>query len=349
MKSTNPSYEDLRRFPVKSILVIKLRAIGDVLISTIVLDNLRRAFPGARIDFLTEAMSADVVRGHPALNETIIFNPKKDNILRLFLTLHTRRYDLVFDLFCNPRSAQMAFSTRAPFRVGFPFRGRAWAYNIHAKWRPESVHNTEFNLDALRQLDIPIVSKDVTLHLTEPERAWARGFLAEKPSDNGLLVAFNPGSSYETKRWGAAHFAELGDMLAERRGATILLVWGPGEEEEVRTIANRMRHPAIVPPRTTLRQLGALLAECDYLVSGCTGPIHIAAAVGTPPLGIYGPTKPSGHRAFHPKSAVVRLDTLDCLECDLTQCSIGNICMRDLPAETVFEAFESMAGRRDTP
>jgi lipopolysaccharide heptosyltransferase II len=335
-------YHDLLKLPVRKILVIKLRAIGDVLLSTIVLDNLREAFPDAEIDFLTEPASEDVVIHHPSLNNVLVYNRKRDTILGFFLRLRARKYDLVFDLFCNPKSAQMTFATGAPLRVGYPFRGRAWAYNVKVKGLPESVHNTEFNLDALRHLEIPVIRKTVTFHLTDAERQWARNFLAQHRTDNGLLVALNPGCSFETKRWGSAHFADLADMLVERGGAEILLVWGPGEEEEVQSIMKRMKWKAITAPKTSLLQLGALLSECDYLVSGDTGPMHIAAAVDTPPLCIFGPTKPSGHRAFHPKSAVVRLESLECLECDLTTCTIGNMCMRDLPAETVFAAFEEM-------
>ncbi len=327
---------------VRRILVIKLRAVGDVLVSTVVLDNLRQAFPDASIDFLTESASRDVVINHPAVNDVVVYHRKKDSMLRFFFMLHKRKYDLVIDLFCNPKSAQMTFATRARRRVGFPFRGRAWAYNVKAKWMPESWHGTEFNLDALRSIGVPILSKIVKLYLTETERAWARSFLAPHRIDGQMLVALNPGSSCEARRWGSEHYAELGDMLFEKLDARVLLVWGPGEEHEARGIAGMMKHPAIIAPKTTILQLGALLAECSFTVSNDTGPIHISAAVDTPPLGIYGPTFAAGHRAFHPKSAIVRLESLDCLECSLLTCTIGNMCMRDLTAAMVYEAFEKM-------
>jgi ADP-heptose:LPS heptosyltransferase len=335
----------LRARPVRRILVVKLRAIGDVLLSTVVLPNLRAAFPDAALHFLTESPARDVVTGNPFLDEAIIFSPRRDSILRLFLKLHRARYDLVFDLFCNPRSAQMTFATGAPVRVGYPFRGRAWAYNVHATPRSDRVHNTEFNLDALAAVGVPIARREVHFPIPEADAAWADAWLRETRRGTGPLVAVNPSGTWETKRWGLPEFAALADRITEAFGAECVLLWGPGEEPDARAIAGAMRNPALVPPRTTLAQLGALLARCDYTVSNDAGPMHISAAVGTPTLGIFGPTNPHLQGPFHPGSAWVRLDSLSCIACNRTSCDIGIRCMRELPVERVFDTFTSLVSR----
>lgn len=324
------------------ILVIKLRAIGDVLLSTIVLNNLRAFFPEARIDFLTELPSRDIVEGHPALDHVIIFNPGRDNALKFFWELNRRRYDVVFDLFCNPRSAQMTFATRAPYRIGYPFRGRAYAYTIKVQARAESIHNTQFNLDALRAVEIPIVDERIVIPHDPEAIQWAKEYMAEVRLNNTPVIALNPSGTWPTKRWGLEHFAQLGDILIEKYGACVLLLWGPGEEADVRTIAATMRHGAQIIPKTTLKQLAALLAECDYFISNDSGPMHIGAVAGVPVLGIFGPTNPYSQGPYSARSAWIRNEGLECLSCNLTACPIGNVCMTELSASSVADAFDRL-------
>ncbi|MFA6232579.1 MAG: glycosyltransferase family 9 protein [Bacteroidota bacterium] len=325
--------------PIRAILVIKPRAIGDVLLSTIVLPNLRSAFPEAAISFLTEAPAADIIRENPYIDFPIIFDSSSESYLKLLFRLNRSDFDLVFDLFCNPRTAQMTFATRAPLRVGYPFRGRAWAYNVHVQTRADRVHNTEFNLDALACLDIPIVERRLCFPLPTERCDRFAELLKPLRSRSGPLVALNSSGTWETKRWGLEHFASLGDRLIEKFDANVMLLWGPGEEQDVRTIQRSMRHSSILAPPTTIGELGALLSNCDFTISNDSGPMHISAAVQTPTLGIFGPTNPYLQGPFHDGSAWVRLEGLDCLACNLTRCDIGNVCMRELAVESVIAEF----------
>lgn len=335
-------YPALLRRSVRSILVIKPRAIGDVVLSTVVLPNLRAAFPDARIAFLTENAAADIIRDNPYVDDPIIFHPRRDGYLSLLRRLRSRRFDLVFDLFCNPRSAQMAFATGAPVRVGYPFRGRAWAYNVHVETRADRIHNTEFNLDALAAVDIPVTERRLCFPLPEDRLHRMGEALHPFRKRSGPLIALNASGTWESKRWDLASFARLGDLLAERLDANILLLWGPGEEEDVEWIIGNMQYSSYKAPPTTIGELGALLACCDFTISNDSGPMHISAAVGTPTLGIFGPTNPLLQGPFGPRNAWVRLEGLDCLGCNLTRCTIGKICMRDLPPETVYLAFQAL-------
>lgn len=328
--------------PIRSILVIKPRAIGDVLLSTVVLANLRSAFPEARISFVTETPASDIIRENPFVDNPIIFHPARDSYVRLLFQLRRLRADIVFDLFCNPRTAQMSFATGAPIRLGYPFRGRAWAYNVHVKTRADRVHNTEFNLDALSHLSIPIVDRRLSFPLPEARLAHFADVTRDLRSRTGPLIALNSSGTWETKRWGLDHFAQLGDLLIERLKANIVLLWGPGEEQDVSAIKSMMKQSAHVAPPTRIRELGALLANCDFTISNDSGPMHISAAVQTPTLGIFGPTNPFLQGPYHEGSSWVRLQDLDCLACNLTKCSIGNVCMARLDVNTVFQAFEQM-------
>jgi lipopolysaccharide heptosyltransferase II len=336
------NYERLCSRPVRSILIIKPRAIGDVLLSTIVCKNLRSAFPDARIDFFTEHTSRDVIEGNPHINNAIVFRLKQESSISLFRSLYKAKYDLVFDLFCNPFTAQMTFASRATVRVGYPFRGRKYAYNVYVQSRSDDVHNTEFNLDPLTALGIPIIDRTVSFPVHEEALKTADGILSPVRSDSKPIIALNSSGTWETKRWGLQHFAELADLLVERHNAIPVLLWGPGEEGDVEAISNMMKNEPLIPPRTSLKELAALLSLCDYTISNDSGPMHISAAVGTPTLGIFGPTNPLLQGPYNKKSRWVRLEGLECLACNLTTCNIGNICMIELPVQSVLEEFESM-------
>jgi ADP-heptose:LPS heptosyltransferase len=219
---------------------------------------------------------------------------------------------------------------------------------VHVSTRADHVHNTQFNLDALRALDIPTPSQDIVFPIPSDVRLRMQGFVDSHKSGDGPVIALNPSGTWQTKRWGLHQFAELGDLLVEKFSATIVLLWGPDEHGDVKALAQHMKHQPVIPARTSILELGGLLAACDFAISNDAGPMHISAAMQTPTLGIFGPTNPELQGPCNPNSAWVRLEGLDCLGCNLTRCDINNICMRDLPASLVLTAFESMYKKVNT-
>ncbi|MBX2992630.1 MAG: glycosyltransferase family 9 protein [Bacteroidetes bacterium] len=327
---------------VRRILVIKLRAIGDVLLSTIVTKNLRHAFPQAQIDYLTEPPSVDVVRDNPHINGTMVFKKSETGGLELIMRVRRAQYDMIIDLFGNPRTALVTRLSGARYRIGYRFRGRTYAYNIVAEPRGGQVHNTQFNLDALEALGIAIQDRSLYFQFDNEEAAYVARFLDAAGLSNKVLVCLNTGGGWYTKRWRLEQFAALGDRLVEHYGAHVVLSWGRGQLEEVEKLQSLMRQPAFVPPETTLRQLGALLKRCSLVVTNDSGPMHIAAALGVPVVGIYGPTNPALQGPYGSGHVVVRNEKLDCLGCNLTKCPIGNPCMLDLTVDDVLRGVEDV-------
>lgn len=332
---------------VRRILVIKLRAVGDVVLSTLVLPNLRAAFPASAIDFLTETPSVDVLRLHPAVSRTLVYDRRSMSGLGLIRMVRREKYDLVIDLFGNPRTALVTRLSGARTRVGYRFRGRTYAYTIVVPPRGGEVHNSQFNLDAIEHIGVPVVDRDLRFFRSDADEAYVQRFLTGARLEQTTLVGVNAGGGWYTKRWHLQQFALLADRIHERFGWTTLLPWGPGQRDEVETIARGMRSTPFIPPATTLPQLAALLARCAYVVSNDSGPMHVAAAVGTPVLGIFGPTRPELQGPYGKTHRTIRNESLKCLGCNLTSCPIGNPCMIELDVETVFEAFEGLV--RDNP
>ena len=327
---------------VRNILVIKLRAIGDVLLSTIVTKNLRLFFPQARIAYLTEPPSADVLKYNPFVNDVLIFDRKKMSGFDLIRMVRKEKFDLVLDLFGNPRTALVTRLSGASRRVGYRFSGRTYAYNTVVTPRGGEVHNTQFNLDALEAIDVAIQDRNIYFLAAPEDEQYVEAFLTAPNLRGRALLAVNTGGGWYTKRWGIEKFAALSDRLTERYGTLTVLTWGPGEHEETVRLQALLARGAYVPPPTTLLQLGVLLRRCSAMISNDSGPMHIAAAVGTPVLGIYGPTNPLLQGPFGPQHLVVRNEPLECLGCNLTACPIGHPCMKDLSVDSVIACFERL-------
>ncbi len=327
---------------VHKILVIKLRAIGDVLLSTAVLRSLHDAYPGAQLDFLTEVQSRGAVTGNPYVDNVVAFDPKRQSGLSLILGVRKRKYDLVIDLFGNPRSAILALASGARYRVGYRFKWRQYCYNIVVEPSGGDVHNREFNLDALGAIGVPVTDSTIGFPLTEEAERYADEFFRSRGLLNKFVVALNPGGGWSTKRWGVHQYASLADRIAGDRQASILILWGPGERSDAEQIQTSMKvKPEVIPP-TDLTQLGAILKRCSILVTNDSGPMHIAAALQTPIVAIFGPTNPDLQGPVGSRHEIVQNQSLLCLGCNFTTCPIGNPCMEELTVDDVYAAFQSL-------
>lgn len=334
------------------ILIVKLRAIGDVVMATPVIENLRNRFPNSHIAFLTEEASADAVRFNPFLDECIVL-PRKSwqqmswrkswpGQIAFLRGLRQKRFDLVIDLFGNPRSALLTWMTNAPQRVGYAFRIRKYAYTQAIEPRGGDVHEVEFHLDALRALHIPVRTTAPRLDTPDELRLRAGQWMEIQGATDGRpLVGLNPGGGWAIKRWPPDRFATLADLLTDRYDARILLLWGPGERSIIETVAGGMKTQALLLPEVSLAELCAFLRHCTVVISNDSGPMHMAAAVGVPTVGIFGPTHPVLQGPYGPGHRFIREETVACLGCNRLSCPIGNICMTRLAPETVFDVVRT--------
>jgi lipopolysaccharide heptosyltransferase II len=311
--------------------------------------NVRSAFPHAQIDFLTEPPSREVLEGNPSIDNTIIFDSKRQSGVGLIFDIRRNRYDMVIDLFGNPRSALITYWSGALYRIGYRFKWRQYCYNVVVEPRGGKVHNTEFNLDALRALNVPIGSKSIYMPVSKEANDFADRFFSEHRLSNRFVVALNSGGGWSSKRWRIHNYAALGDTLATRFNAQILILWGPGEQGNAEQLKRLMKSDATVIPQTNLKGLAALLGRCSALVTNDSGPMHIAAAVGTPVVAIYGPTNPELQGPVGNQHVIVQHQKLVCLGCNFTECPIGNPCMDELSPQEVLSSFEQLMEKNHLP
>jgi ADP-heptose:LPS heptosyltransferase len=321
---------------INKILVIKFGGIGDVLLSTPVLPNLKKYFPESEIHFLTHSSCREIFIDNPYIKRYYSYNFGEPDSKRLLKSMRDKKFDLVFDLYGNPRTASICFFSKAKYRVGFNFRNRKYAYNIIAEAKNNKEHNVEFNLDALREIGIPIESKELTFYINNSHRKFADDFITQNEIDKKDIFGIIISGGWETKKYKSKDYSELIKIINEKFDVNILLIWGmESEKKECEKIKENTGNYVFISPQTNLKYSSALMRKCKLIIGNDSGLLHLSVASFVPVLGIYGPTNPVSQGPFGEKNLYVRHEKLDCLNCNLLECKIGNICMTELPKENI--------------
>lgn len=287
------------------VLLIRPRGLGDVVLSSAVIDAVSRAYPKVPIDFITEKASRGILEADPRLDGLFLLGGDgralpgggtRDAIR----WIRSRRPDLVVDLFSNPRTAWLTVRSGARWRIGLDKRLRRLAYNLRVPRFPPGPGEdrrwaAEVQLDFLRNAGITwegVARPSVSL--TDADREAATRGLTELGLPPGTpFGAVLPGGSWESKRWSPEGFAASARRLAERTGHRTVVLWGPPERADAEAIVAGAGGQAVLAPSTTLREMAALLAQPALLVvTDCLGR-HFAVVQGTPTIGLFGTTRPS--------------------------------------------------------
>ena len=341
---------------VRRVLVIRSRFLGDLCLTMPVVDHLRRLAPQAEIDYLAEAPYAPVLEGDPRIDQLVVAprSATPGETVALVRRLRARRYDLLLDLFCNPRTAVWAAASGAGVRVGYTGKGwRTCAYTHPVS--PRATSAVQYHLESLARLGWPVDTDSVPRlhvapHRREAGRArWAR----EGVPGTKRAVVLHPGAAWPTRRWPAPHFARLAQLVLEAfPDLEVRLLAGPAETALAEEIASAVRDPRcrVLSP-VPLGELPALLECAAALVGGDTGPLHVSAGVGTPTVGLFGRSLPdvtfpyppaAGHRAVYHR--------VWCSPCTLDACAHLS-CLWTLTPEVVLRSLEEslLQARRAAP
>jgi ADP-heptose:LPS heptosyltransferase len=278
----------------RRILLIQLRAIGDVILTTPAIRVLKRHYPTSEIDFLANPVPAEVLQHNPHLNSIIVYPHKASSLFGLMqqsLRLRRRKYDVVIDFLGTSATAAMTLLSGAPLRIGYRLRFRRMAYTHHELDYRGDIYNALTKFSLLRSLGISEEEWQPEIFVPDETHRWARDLFAELKLADHSVVALAPQAKRPPRQWPGERFAQVGNWL-QSRGHRVLLLWGPGEREYVESVARLMDPAPILSPKTTLLQSAAILKRCRLLVCNCGGAKHIAVAAGTPTFTIHGPTDP---------------------------------------------------------
>ncbi len=291
------------------VALVKLSSLGDVVHALPVASALKASRPRARLAWIVERREAAVLRDHPALDEVVVADTRgwrrartpaaARAVLADMRALNRRlaawRFDVAVDLQGLLKSGMITAACRAPQRVGFVAGwGREPLHALFVNHRvqppPTAHHVVEQYLALLGPLGVEDRRVEFRLPVTPAAEARMDEWLATaglKPQRR--LVVLNPGAGRADKRWPVPHFAVLARRLVREAEAQVLVVWGPGEDGAARAIVDTSGVATVVPP-TDLDALLAVLRRASVVVAADTGPLHLAAALGTACVGLYGPT-----------------------------------------------------------
>lgn len=352
---------------IKKILILRPRAIGDVILTTPFIRNLRKEFPDAQIDYLVEEFVKPVLEDNPYISNILILkrhklNKEPENIKAIknklkklnpfvkivsdagfYFNLIKQRYDIVFDLWGNLRTALISFLTGAKYRVGFTFRFRKYFYNIKVKPDIVPKYNANYHLDLLRAIGITPDSDRTEFFIAEKDIRFIKEFFESVGiKENDTIIGLSGSGSWITKRWFPEKFSKLGEIILDGiKNAKIVILWGPGEKEMAEQIKSGIRvyrDRVFLAPETDLKQLGALIKNLDLLITNDGAASHLAVALSTKSITIYGPTNPVSWSPADNQMHLTVSPLVNCAPCDKTVCPYGTIeCMRSIDEKKVFE------------
>ena len=336
-------------FAPERILVIKLDHIGDVLLATPVFSNLRRAYPNAELHALTGAWSRVVLEKHPDVNNVVEYNSPAfcrtgqptslRETFKLYRQLRRQKYGLIVELRSDWRTVWFAFLRLTPKRLS---RAALQVANKLGFAQFSGTHETTRNLDVLRQAGIPTSVETAIFSVTTEDKKWASDLLATYQIDRQHpLIAIHPGSPIALKRWLPERYSELADWLIAQKRAQILFVGVKDEIPITTEIQARMRGESInIAGKTTLTQLASILHTCNVFIGNDSGPMHLAAAVGTQTIGLYGPGDPTRFGPAGTKCQTIQRKS-DC-PCLGTVCRYGRSgCMSEIQVTDVIQVLET--------
>ncbi|MEK6743741.1 MAG: glycosyltransferase family 9 protein [Nitrospirota bacterium] len=328
--------------PYKNILIIKPGAVGDLLQMTPVIRALKAYSPDTKISMLVGSeITAALFRNDPRISETVIFerdgrHRSLSSRLALWKHLHKQGYDLVLN--CQRSNLKTWFLASA----AFPCR-----VLVYHKAKNRTVHAVVNYLETLMPLGITPADLDLELVLDDGARAYARELFSSLGLEGKTVIALNPGATHAVNRWPISRFAGLADRITEQMHACPLIIGGPDDIPLADEIVARSRtKPVSIAGRTSLLQLGAVLERCVLLVSGDTGPLHLATAVGTKAIGLFGAADPARTGPVGKGHRVIQAAGVACVPCKSRRCSNQRYleCMESITVRDVADVAAGMLG-----
>jgi len=336
----------------KRILIVRTDRIGDVLLSTPVIQALRDSYPQAYIAMMVSPYAQEIVAGNPYLDKVIVLDKEDEHknwlrSIKLIRELKRMKFDLALILHPTKRVHLLTFFSAIPKRVGYDRKsGFLLTDRIkHTKQYGEK-HELEYNLDLLRYLGIPLKDKNLFMPIKLEAEEWVKGlFRQEKINDTDKLLCLNPAASCPSKIWPAERFAQAADELVRKYGFKALVIAGPKDIRLADNLIKHMRSAAInLAGKTSLTQLASLLKRCSLFVSNDSGPVHIASAVGTPVISIFGRNQAGlGPKRWGPVGKQDKvLHKASCLECLAHNCRKEFACLKAISVEDVISCADAI-------
>lgn len=339
----------------KKILVMRTDRIGDVLLSTPVFANLRKAFPRAYLAAMVTPYAKDIVEGNPNIDEVIIYDQKGKHkgwlpSIKFAQDLRKKKFDVALVLHPTNRAHIVSFISGIKHRIGYD---RKLAFLLtkrvaHLKQKGEK-HERDYALDLLKELGIEPEKSMPFMPIRKDSEVWIENLMNNFGLDpkQGKIVAIHAGASCISKRWPIEFFADVARKLIERKKAKIVLV-GANVDMELSEKLMKLIDSASafdLVGKTTISRLASLLKRCNLFISNDSGPVHIASSVGTPVISIFGRNQPGlGPKRWGPLGKQDKFvhKNAGCLVCLAHDCNKGFLCLKAITTQEITGLAEAL-------
>lgn len=338
------------------ILIVKVSALGDVIHALPVLSYIKQLHPDAHIDWLIEDNFAPILESHPLLHRIIRVNTRQWRNMPLAVmlrqirdfvkNLRRERYDFVFDLQGNSKSALFTLLSRGEDKYGFSRREvREWPNVFATSHRIQpGAHEQHVARRALAVVRAALPGGDEVslcgpLQIADQHKKQIERYMDKFDLDKSSVIVLHYGTTWDTKLWHLSMWKQLAAKLVKRPETTVILTWGSSDElHAAEQIRSSVDGAAFIWPRGSLPELAALLARADLVVGCDTGPVHIAAATGTPTVSMYRAT--DALRNGPEGDEHIRLQTpMPCAKCLRKQCEYDAQCSTSIRVADVLDAI----------
>jgi heptosyltransferase-2 len=328
------------------ILIIQTAFLGDVILTTPLVAELRKIFPSGLIDFLTIPKSVNILENNPDLNEIIVFDKKGidrglSGLYKMGKLLSNKSYDFCITPHRSLRSAYLSYATGAKTRIGFNRSACKKAFNHIVKYRAD-FHEIKRNLSLLESFNSDIKLSLPRIFPTEDDKKIIDQLIIDKNINiKSRIFALAPGSIWPTKRWPESYYAEICNKLV-RDGYQPVLIGGPADKELCNIILKGCQAAQSLAGEITLRQSTYFLMQCAGLLTNDSAPLHLGMAAGIPVYSIFGATVPEfGFAPIGEKSKVIEYKNLACRPCGIhggNKCPTKTFdCMLKLKPDKVYD------------
>lgn len=339
--------------PYNNILIVKPSAIGDVIHALPVAHSLKQQYPTSRITWIVEKPAYDLLRNNPDIDEIIIFDKPKFKSLAGLVKyapefsrmLKLRQFDLAIDLQGLFKSAAIAALSGAKQRLGYcNMRELSQWVSLPVCGQNSQGHIVERYLDVARFVGCEVSDVVFSLNITAEEAANAAAAAKQAGLPTGQSYAvLAPGTNWPSKCWPTGHFAQLANEMIQM-GITPVIIGGPGDVSLAAQIIAKAPKAIDLTGKTTLKELAYLIKNASFFVGGDTGPMHLAVAVQTTVIALFGPTDPKRNGPYGQGHIVLTIKD-NCRQCWKRQCPNGKQCMAAIEVNQVMDAVQYLQSK----
>ncbi len=330
---------------IKKVLLIRLRRIGDIVMTTPAVAALRKGLPSARISYVVETPYRELIEGNPNIDDVIVL-PRPMNAKNFWKAVRQFRkesYDAVIDLHGGPTAALLTFCTGAGRKIGYRVKYKSFIYDIKLPRgsKTRNLHSVENHINLIKALGIEVPSLP-SLFLpesSESEKRKIQDFFDSHIPEGNKVVVFHIGAGNEFREWGIPNWIKLASLLFKKHPVKIVLIGGSEDAGTADQILEG--HPASVfslAGKLNLRELKELIARASLYVGPDSGPMHIAASTSTPIIAYFGPNLSAFNAPWQANAVIIEKD-LECRPCDQRTCYPGDFrCVRTITPEDIYAA-----------